>query len=59
MFQHVMSYPDGRVIYFYHDKTVTYLKDEDPIVKIRMKEKDGLSNHATDLWSDISSISRH
>jgi hypothetical protein len=59
MLEHVISYPDGRVIYFYHDKTVTYQKDENPIERIIMKEKNGLSNRVADLWSGIGSISRH
>ncbi len=39
MWKRVVSYLDGRVVYYYSDKEVTYRKDAEPEVIIRIYNK--------------------
>ena len=39
MFKRVIAYPDGRVIFYYPGKTITYNKNKEPVVKLHHTRK--------------------
>ena len=59
----VISYPDGRVVFYYNDKEVTYRKDrEEPEIlnkKYNEKGNYGLLDWTPNLHFDSSSFSRY
>lgn len=62
MFQRVISYPDGRVIFIYNDREVTYRKNEEPEVRDKIYNKKGiygLLERTTDLSSSRRSFGRY
>jgi len=61
VFKKVVSYPDGRVIFFYNVIAVTYRKDKDPEINLINHNKKGLNGFlgsSTDVRNNISSYSR-
>jgi hypothetical protein len=62
MLQRVISFPDGRVIFYYTNKEIIYRKNKEPEIKIKSYNKKGtygFLGRATDLSSSRRSLSRY
>jgi len=62
MLQRVISFPDGRVIFYYNEKEVVYRKGEEPETKVKSYNKKrtyGCLEWSTDLPSNLRSLSWH
>ena len=62
MLQRVISYTDGRVVFYYNDKEVTYRKDQEPEVRSIIYNKKGSYGsleRTTSLHSSRRSSSGH
>lgn len=62
MLNRVISYIDGRVVYYYNDKEVTYRKDVKPEVILKIynkKEVYGYLGLGTNIFSNSGGTSRH
>ena len=62
MLQRVISYTDGRVVFYYNDKEVTYRKNQEPEVRSKIYNKKGsygFLERTTDLYSSRSSSGRN
>lgn len=62
MLQRVISYTDGRVVYYYDDKEVTYRKNQEPEVVDKTYNKKGIYGFlewATTVRSDSPGFSRY
>lgn len=60
MLQRVISYQDGRVVFYYDDKEVTYRKGKEPEIVSRIynkKEKYGLLGGTPDIRNYSRSLS--
>ena len=60
MFNHVIAHPNGTLKFYYGDRVVTYPKDGLPTINFTLYNKDkyGVLDRTTALWSDSLSISR-
>lgn len=62
MLQRVVSYTDGRVVFYYNDKEITYRKDMEPEVRSIIYNKKGnygFLERTTGIRSNRNSPSRN
>ena len=58
----IISYIDGRVVYYYDKQEVTYRKDREPEIKIKVYDRKGiygLLDHISTVRTGISSARRY
>jgi len=62
MFKRVVSFLDGRVVFYYNDKEVTYREDQEPEVIEKLYNKKGtygFLGRATDIPNSSRSFGGH
>jgi hypothetical protein len=62
MLKRVISYLDGRVVYYYNTKEVIYTKDHEPVTKYKNYNKKDIHEFcgsSTNIRNSITRTSRH